>query len=197
MWFLFVVINTAVLTLNLCYCIHVAIFLFTAAVFIGSSKRFICSWGVKTFFIKKEKRKKKRKKEKKEIPQKCLFNYRIEINRKSRRGRQLCLKASTLGMCNPATVPCSVRANEGTFTSVLQLSARMKTTHAGHCRQPLFLGQLWPCRSVLCTGQSSVISSFFLPFHRIARNGIFLSDALFSFWLIFIDMVRTDIGVSI
>lgn len=63
MWFLFVVINTAVLTLNLCYCIHVAIFLFTAAVFIGSSKRFICSWGVKTFFIKKEKRKKKRKKE--------------------------------------------------------------------------------------------------------------------------------------
>lgn len=53
MWFLFVVINTAVLTLNLCYCIHVAIFLFTAAVFIGSSKRFICSWGVKTFFIKK------------------------------------------------------------------------------------------------------------------------------------------------
>ena len=64
MWFLFVVINTAVLTLNLCYCIHVAIFLFTAAVFIGSSKRFICSWGVKTFFIKKEKRKKKKKERK-------------------------------------------------------------------------------------------------------------------------------------
>lgn len=63
MWFLFVVINTAVLTLNLCYCIHVAIFLFTAAVFIGSSKRFICSWGVKTFFIKKEKRKKKKEEE--------------------------------------------------------------------------------------------------------------------------------------
>lgn len=31
--FYLLIVNTAVLTLNLCYCIHVAIFLFTAAVF--------------------------------------------------------------------------------------------------------------------------------------------------------------------
>lgn len=36
--FYLLIVNTAVLTLNLCYCIHVAIFLFTAAVFISSSK---------------------------------------------------------------------------------------------------------------------------------------------------------------
>lgn len=53
-----------------------------------------------------------------------LFNYTTEINRKSRRGRQRCLKASILGMCSPATVPCSVTANEGTVTRALQLSTK-------------------------------------------------------------------------
>lgn len=34
------------------------------------------------------------------------------------------LEASILGMCSPATVPCSVTANEGTVTRALQLSAK-------------------------------------------------------------------------
>jgi hypothetical protein len=37
------------------YCIDVAIFLFTTAVFISSSKWFICSWGIKPFLYKKKK----------------------------------------------------------------------------------------------------------------------------------------------
>jgi hypothetical protein len=37
-WFLSLVVNTAILILNLYYCIDVAIFLFTTAVFISSSK---------------------------------------------------------------------------------------------------------------------------------------------------------------